>query len=158
MRKIGLFFFLFLLLLNLFGCSLDKGNGRNLENNLEQAIKVSKDVKMITVTGNGLGYFSEETEEQIRSRKIVLEQKVEIEVILKAIEDSSPHSGPMTDEGENFNLIITYNDNTSETLLLWLYPDRNSGRIQKENYEGPIQLFSKEDVQNIAKILAEKMS
>lgn len=63
----------------------------------------------------------------------------------------------MTDEGENFQLILSFKDNTSETILLWLYPDRNSGRIQKENYNGPIYLLNKEDLQRIAKLLGKQI-
>jgi len=80
-----------------------------------------------------------------------------IEVILKAIKVSSPHSGPMTSEGENFKIILSYKDDTSNTILLWIYPDRNSGRMQKDNYTGPMYLLSKEDVQSKAKLLDEKI-
>lgn len=126
------------------------------ENNREkEVIDVPKAVNMIIVTGNGLGIFSE-TEDQQKDRKVVFEQTEEIEVILKAIKDSLPHSGPMTDEGENFKIILSYKDGTSDTILLWLYPDRKSGRIQKENYTGPMYLISKEDIQSIVKLLDEK--
>jgi len=118
--------------------------------------KEPKDVKMVTVTGNGLEIFSE-TNEQIKDRKVVFGQTEEIEVILKAINNSSSYSGPTTDEGENFKIILSYKDDTSDTILLWLYPNSNSGRIQKENYTGPIHLLSKEGVQSIAKLLDKKM-
>lgn len=127
------------------------------ENNREKGlIYVPKDVKLITITGNDFELYSE-TEEQIKDRIVVFEQTKEIEVILKAIKDSTPHSGPMTDEGENFKIILSYKDDTSDTILLWLYPDSNSGRIQKENYSGPMQLLSKEDVQSITKLLDKKI-
>ncbi|MDL4842848.1 hypothetical protein [Aquibacillus rhizosphaerae] len=126
---------------------------------------VTTDINTITVTGNGLGYFIEDTEEQSQSQpnygKVVLKQEEEMEVIIKAIKNSTPYSGPMTVESENLNLILNYKDNTSETILLWLYPERNSSRssrIQKEDYEGPLQILNKEDVENIAKLLAEKLS
>jgi len=112
---------------------------------------------MITITGNGLGYFSE-TEGQLKEKKVVFEQTEEIEVILKALEDASSHSGPMTDEGENFQILLSYKDDTSDTILLWLYPDRNSGRIQRENYTGPMFLLHKEDVQSIVKLIDKKNS
>jgi hypothetical protein len=155
LRKISLVFSIFLLL-NLFGCNFENGNERNLDDIRIKKIKISKEVKIITVTGNGLAIYSE-TENRLIDREIVIEQTEEIDVILKAIEGSSTHSGEMTEEGENYNLNITHIDGSNETILLWLYPDRNSGRIQKENYEGPVQILSKEDVQNIAKVLAEKM-
>jgi len=123
----------------------------------KERIDLAKAVSMITITGNGLGYFSE-TEGQLKEEKVVFEQTEEIEVILKALEDASPHSGPMTDEGENFQILLSYKDNTSDTILLWLYPDRNSGRIQRENYTGPMFLLHKEDVQSIVKLIDKKNS
>jgi hypothetical protein len=154
LKKITLILSLNFLLFNLFGCGV---KSEDSSDKVIEVIEVSKEVNSITVTGNGLAIYSD-IEKRLIDRKIVLEQSKEIEVILKAIENSTLHSGPMSDEGENFNLNFTYKDGTSETIHLWLYPDRNSGRIQKENYEGTIQLLSKEDVQNIAKLLAEKLS
>jgi hypothetical protein len=112
---------------------------------------------MITVTGNGLEIYSE-TENRLIKREIVIEQTEEIDLILTVIEESSPYSGDMTAEGENYNLTITYVDGSDETIHLWLYPERSSGRIQKENYEGPVQILNKDDVQGIAELLAEKMN
>ncbi|MDL4838896.1 hypothetical protein [Aquibacillus rhizosphaerae] len=149
MKKMGLPLSLIVLLLALSVSGIDKGYS-----NVDK-IKVPKDVSMIKVTG--LTIYSE-TKNRLSERKIVFEQIEEIEVLLKAIEDSTPYSGPTTSEGETHNLIITYTDTTSETIHLWLYPDRNSGRIQRKNYEGPIQILSKDDVQNIARILAKKNS
>lgn len=145
MKKIILVLTLMLLPLSLIGCSGDKD------------FSVSKDVRMITVTGDGLGIFLE-TEEQLVNRTVVFEQAKEIEVILKALKDSSPHSGPMTDKGENLRLILSYQDDTSETILLWLYPDSDSGRIQRENDNGPIYMLSQESVQRIAKLLSKQIS
>ncbi len=148
---------LLVIIMILAACSTEGKIVKDKENISEkEVIDVPKDVNMITVTGNALEIFSE-TKEQLKDRKVVFEQTEEIEVILKAIKDSSPLSGPITDEGENFKLILSYNDDTSDTILLWLYPDRNSGRIRKENYNGPIHLLSKQDVQSIAKLLANKM-
>jgi len=143
----------------LTACSTEEKFVKDKENNREkEEIVVTKDIKLITITGNGLELFSE-TEEQIKDRKVVFEQTEEIEVILKAIKDSSPHSGPVTDEGENFKIILSYKDDTSDTILLWLDPDRdrNSGRIQKENYTGPMHFLSKEDVQSVIKLLDKKI-
>lgn len=150
-------FMLLGIIIILSACSTDGKFVKDKETNREkEVIDVSKDVKLITVTGNGLKLLSE-TGEQIKDRKVVFEQTAEIEVILKAIKDSSPHSGPVTDEGENYKIILTYKDDTSDTILLWLYPDSNSGRIQKENYTGPFHLLRKEDVQSIAKLLDNKI-
>ena len=141
----------------LTACSIEEKIVKDKENNGEkEVIEVSKDVNMITVTGNGLAIFSE-TEDQLKDRKVVFQQTEEIEVILQAIKVSSPNSGPMTSEGENFKIILSYKDDTSDTILLWLYPDRNSGRMQKDKYTGPMYLLSKEDVQSIAKLLDEKI-
>jgi hypothetical protein len=141
----------------LAACSIEEKIVKDTENNGEkEVIDLPKDVNMITVTGNGLAIFPE-TEDQLKDRKVIFEQAEEIEVILKAIKVSSPHSGPMTSEGENFEIILSYKDDTSDTILLWLYPDRNSGRLQKDNYNGPIYLLSKEDVHSIAKLLDEKI-
>lgn len=145
MKKIILVLTLILLPFSLIGCSGDKD------------FSVPKDVRMLTVAGDGLGTFSE-TEEQLVNRTVVFEQEKEIEVILKALKDSSPHSGPMNDKGENLRLILSYQDDTSETILLWLYPDSDSGRIQRENDNGPIYLLSQESVQRIAKLLSKQIS
>jgi len=140
----------------LSACSLGKKIVNHKENNGEQeVIVVPQEVNALTVTGNGFALFSE-TEDQLRDRKVVFEHPEEIEVLLTAINASSQNSGPVTSEGENFKITLTYNDGTSETILLWLYPDRNTGRIQKENNIGPIYLLSKEDVQSIAKLLDKK--
>jgi hypothetical protein len=149
LKNIILYFSFIFLLPNLIGCGV--GN----DSSSDEEIVVSKDVNKITVSGNGLAIFSED-EKQLIDREIVFEETNEIEVLLTAIEKSSPHSGPMTTEGENFNLRVTYMDGTTETIHLWLYPERSTGRIQKENYEGPVQILSKEDVEKIAKLFAEK--
>ncbi|MFS1515399.1 hypothetical protein V1503_02605 [Bacillus sp. SCS-151] len=148
MKKMGLIMFLFLLLFALSGCGNDKGNS------IGKKIQVSKNVSMITLKGNGTAVYSE-TEKRLIDREIILEETEDIEVIIKAIENSTSHSGPMTSEGENFNLVFTNEDNTSEIIHLWLYSDRAS-RIQKANDE-VIQILNKEDAQNISKILAEKL-
>lgn len=128
----------------------------NEKNGEKEAFDVPKAVNMIAVTGNGMEIFSE-TESQLKDRKVIFEQTEEIEVILNAIKGSTRHSGPMTDEGENFRIILSFKDDTSDTILLWLDPDRNSGRIQKENYTGPMYLLSKKDVQSIVKLLDKKI-
>jgi hypothetical protein len=146
------------LIIILAACSTEERIVKEKESDREkEVIDMSKDVNMITVAGNGLA-ISSETEDQLKDSKIVFEQTEEIEVFLKAIMNSSPHSGSMTDEGENFKIILSYKDDTSDTILLWLYPDRNSGRgrIQKDNYTGPIHLLNKEDVQSIAKLIDKK--
>ena len=146
------------ILIKLFGIIMILAACSTEENNREkEVIDVLKDVNMITVTGNGLAMFSE-TEDQLKDRKVIFEQIDEIEVILKAIKNSSPHSGPMTTEGENFKIILSYKDDTYDTILLWLYPDRSSGRIQKESYEGPVQILTKENSQNISELLAGKIT
>ena len=117
MKKKSLFMLLGIIMI-LAACSTEEKTVKDKENNREkEVIDVPKDVNMITVTGNGLTIFSE-TEDQLKDRKVVFKQTEEIEVILKAIKDSSPHSGPMTDEGENFKIILSYKDDTSDTILL----------------------------------------
>lgn len=149
---------LFGIIMILASCSSEDKSFNDNENSKEkERIDVAKAINMITVTGNGLGYFSE-TENQQKEGKVVFEQTEEIEVILKAIKGASSHSGPMTDEGENFQLLLSYKDDTSDTILLWLYPDRNTGRIQRENYTGSMYLLSKEDVQSIVKLIDKKSS
>ncbi|MBU0906418.1 MAG: hypothetical protein KKF57_14585 [Firmicutes bacterium] len=157
MKKKSLIILLGIIMI-LVACSIEDKIVKDKENNGEkEVIDVPRDVNMITITGNGLEIFSE-TEDQVKDRKVVFEQTEEIEVILKAIKVSSPHSGPMTSIGENFQIILSYKDDTSDTILLWLYPDRNSARIQKDNYTGPMHyLLSKEDVHRIAKLLEEKI-
>ncbi|MBT2636765.1 MULTISPECIES: hypothetical protein [unclassified Bacillus (in: firmicutes)] len=142
----------------LAACSSEDKSFNDNENRREkERIDVTKDVNMISITGNGLGLFSE-TEDQLKEGKVVFKQTEEIEVILKAIKDASAHSGPMTDEGENFQLVLSYKDDTTDIILLWLYPDRNSGRIQRENYTGPMYLLSKKDVQIIVNLIDKKVS
>ncbi|MCM3572377.1 hypothetical protein M3172_04200 [Mesobacillus subterraneus] len=149
---------LFGIIMFLASCSSEDKSFNDNENSREkERINLEKAVNMITVTANGLGFFTE-TEGQNKEGKVVFEQTEEIEVILKAIKDASSHTGPMTDEGENFKMILSYKDGTSDTILLWLYPDRNSGRIQRKNYTGPIYLLSKEDVQSIVKLIDKKSS
>ena len=156
MKKKSLIMLLGIIMI-LAACSIEEKIVKDKENNGEkEVIDVPKDVNMITVTGNGLAIFSE-TADLLKDRKVVFEQTEEIEVILKAIKVSSQHSGPVTEEGENFKIILSYKDDTSETILLWLYPDSNSGRIQKDNYTGPMYLLSKEDVKSIANMLNEKI-
>lgn len=149
---------LFGIILILAACSSEDNIFKDNENSREkEKMDVGKAVNMITVTGSGLGYFSE-TEDQLNKEKVVFDQTEEIEGILKALKGASSHSGPMTDEGENFQILLSYKDDTSDTILLWLYPDRNSGRIQRENYTGPMYLLSKEDVQSIVKLIDKKVS
>lgn len=140
MKKLTIVFLTLTLSFMLIGCT-------NVQETLE-----SKKINKVTAT------FSIEENEQIKDKEVVLEQAEEIEIILHAIENATPHlSGPMTTEGENVNLIFTYEDNSSEVIHLWLYPDRNAGRVQKENDKGPVQLLSEEDVQHIAELLDEEI-
>ncbi|MBT2645002.1 hypothetical protein J7I80_22535 [Bacillus sp. ISL-41] len=149
---------LFAIIMILAACSSKENIFNDIENSKEkERIDLTKAVNLLTVTGNGLGYFSE-TEGQLKEEKVVFEQTEEIEVILKALKGASSHSGPMTDEGENFQIILSYKDGTSDTILLWLYPDRNSGRIQRENYTGPMYFLSKKDVQSLVELIDKKIS
>ncbi|KZZ84360.1 hypothetical protein [Bacillus sp. SJS] len=114
-----------------------------------------KDIKKVTITGNGLSLFSE-TNEHIEDREIVLEHQEDIKVIVKALKKSSSYSGATTADGENFKMSISYKDDSSDTILLWLYPKDHIGRFQKENYTGSVYLLNEEDIQSIAKLMNVK--
>jgi hypothetical protein len=60
---------------------------------------VPKEVERITVKGNGV---SIEKDGRIIEKEVILEESGEMDVFLKALENSSVHKGPMIDEGENF--------------------------------------------------------
>ncbi|WP_301109396.1 hypothetical protein [Sporosarcina sp.] len=129
-----------------------KDGGGDME---EEVINVSDSIEKISVTGYGSAVLTED-EEQPKKRKVVFEKEKEIEIFLKAIKDSSVPFGEITSEGENFKIVLSYQNGNSETILLWLYPDKSLGRIQKEKYNGQVRILSKEDVQGIAKLLEEK--
>ncbi|OZI12038.1 hypothetical protein CEW92_08740 [Bacillaceae bacterium SAS-127] len=68
---------------------------------------------------------------------------------------SSFYSGPMTAESANFKITF-FQEESSQTFRLWLYPERNAGKIQKESENESAYLLSEESVQIIAKLLTEK--
>ncbi|PAQ13484.1 hypothetical protein CD798_15455 [Bacillaceae bacterium SAOS 7] len=145
MKKIFLLSVILLLNIVLFGCNLEEKTDWNSLN----------DSSKIVVTGNGLEQFFSDAKE-LKDREIVFEQTEEIEVFIKAIQDSSAYSGPMTAESANFNITFFSQEESSQTFRLWLYPERNAGRIQKESENEPTYLLSEESVQMIAKLLTEK--
>lgn len=114
-----------------------------------------EEISMVTVTGIGLESYDSTTGE-LKDGKIVLEQKKEIDIFLEAIKQSSFHSGPLSDIGENFQLTFSSKEGTSKTIFLWLYPERNYGRIQEENGNGKTYLLSEDNVRIIAELLNNK--
>lgn len=144
MKKIFLLSVILLLNMVLLGCNLEEETDWNFLN----------DSSKIVVTGNGLEPFFSDAKE-LKDRKIVFDQPEEIEVFIKAIQDSSAYSGPMTAESANFKITF-FQEESSQTFRLWLYPERNAGRIQKESENEPTYLLSEESVQMIAKLLTEK--
>jgi len=118
-------------------------------------IDIHKDVTKITVSGP-MRLFTD-TKEHQQNEEVYLEDPEEIEVILKAIEGSSPPSGALTDEGANFKIILSYKDNTSESFLWWFNPESSFGKIQNESANGPRQILKKEDVKNMMKLLEKKV-
>ncbi|MGM7635231.1 hypothetical protein [Bacillus sp. Hm123] len=145
MKKTFVLSVIFLLNMVLFGCNPEEKADWNSLN----------DSSKIVVTGNGLEQFFSDAKE-LEDREIVFDQTEEIEVFVKAIQDSSAHSGPMTAESANFNLTFFSQQESFQTFHLWLYPERNAGRIQKESENEPTYLLSEESVQMIAKLLTEK--
>lgn len=144
------------LMMILAACSSDDNTVNDKEQNKEQAIMdINKDVTKITVTGP-LGLVSDAKEHQ-QNGKVYLEKPEDIEAFVKAIKDSSPPSGPIADDSENFEIILSYNDNTSETFHWWYYPDSSHGKIQNETEDGPIQILKDEDVENMEKLLEKKV-
>jgi hypothetical protein len=115
---------------------------------------VPKEVDRITVKGNGV---SIEKDGRFIENEVILEESGEMDVFLKALENSSVHKGPMTDEGETFKLVLSYSDGTSRTILLWIDYDIKTGRVQGEDYTGPIYLLEREDVESILELVEEKV-
>ena len=138
----------------LAACSEEKIITSKEDDMKEEVINVPESIDKISVTGYNPAIFSEDVEP--KERKFVFEKTDEIEAFLKAIKDSSVPSGEITDEGENFRIVLSYQDGNSDTILLWLYPGRNSGKIQKENYTGSVRVLSEKDVESIAKLLEEQ--
>ncbi|MFS0878207.1 hypothetical protein [Solibacillus isronensis] len=131
-----------------------KGGGDDMK---EEVTNVSGNINKISVTGYDSTFFTMDEEER-QERKVVFEKEEEIEQFLKAIKDSSVPSGEITSEGENFRIELSYKDGNADTILLWLYPARNLGRIQKENTNDQVRILSEEDVLSIAKLLEKKFN
>ncbi|MCI2257105.1 hypothetical protein L2D08_22560 [Domibacillus sp. PGB-M46] len=144
MKNPFLFCFVLFLTIGLFGCSSEEEN-----------LSFPKDSSMLMVAGNGLERYFPEAKNP-SAKQIVFEQTEEIDMFIKAMKNSSLHSGPMTGEGENFQLTFSPQKGTSETFLLWLNFDGTSGRVEQENRDGQIHLLSEESVQDIEELLAEK--
>ncbi|WP_046173581.1 hypothetical protein [Domibacillus indicus] len=149
MKKLVLACFLLLVTAGLYGCSFIG----------EKELDVPKDISRIEVTGNGLGMYFPEAKQPVEE-KLVLKQLEEIEVFADAIKNSSPHSGPVTAEGENLTLTFFFKEGAARAFLFWFYPDRNSARIQadsgRKGEDEQIYLLSEENVQRIEELMAEK--
>ena len=144
MKKPFLFCFVLFLTIGLFGCSSEEEN-----------LSFPEDISVLTVTGNGLEKYFPESK-NLSAKQIVFEQTEEIDMFIKAIKNSSLHSGPVIDEGENFQLTFSSQKGTSETFLLWLNFDGTSGKIEPKNGDRQTYLLSEESVQDLEKLLAEK--
>ena len=86
-----------------------------------------------------------------------MENPEDIEVIVKAIKSSSPPNGAIADDGANFEIILLYKDNSTETFLWWVYTDSSHGKIQNESEDGPRQILKEEDVKNMKTLLGKKV-
>lgn len=157
MNKKSLIMFLGLIMI-LAACSSEESTVKDKENSKEQpVIDINKDVTKITVTGP-LGLFSDTKEQQQKNGKVYLQNPEEIEVVVKAIEGSSPPSGPIADDGPNFEIILSYKDKTSETFHWWVYTDSSHGKIQNASEDGPTHILKEEDVKNMTKLLDKKVN
>ncbi|QDP41146.1 hypothetical protein [Radiobacillus deserti] len=143
------------LIMILTACSEEKST-MNVEDAKKEVVSnVPESIDKITVTGYDPAIFTED-EEHPQKRNVLFKKEQEIELFLNAIKDSTVPSGEVTSEAENFKIILSDQDGNSDTILLWLYPDKNLGRIQKENYDNQVRILRKDDVQILVELLKEK--